>query len=260
MLCSELTRSGIVAFQTGFTHASFLIVFQKIPEGWLLIQNLPFHYDAKFSLSSNGALRIDEDMGTSHEIWRWNGNAFHPWKEWSTVRVWNGKDYVSVRLTNRGDLPDASPECSVSAAHKAIVAVDASDAEYPREPDQEKRRWPLSRLRCIEFADGGGSAMLFALANWPSVGDEPWYLVRRTPEGRWQWLADDPEWECLEAIDSGGFTTSHLLLSVEHPAGCPESGPCVRHDEWRWKGKDFSLARTWFTGHREATPVVPCNE
>jgi hypothetical protein len=199
---------------------------------------------------------VDEVQGTVHEIWRWTGEAFHPTKEWQTVKVWSGKEYVSTRLNGQGDIPSASRDCSIEAAHRSIATVDDAAPVTPGEAvDTEKRTWPLSHLRCQRFTEGG-VAILFRLADWPSVGDEPWFYVQKAAGKRWQVLGGDAEFECLEKIGPYGFTTSHLMISAEHPAGCPSQGPCIRHDKWQWSGSEFAVSRSWFTAKRSESNVA----
>jgi hypothetical protein len=243
--CSELSRQGIVIYETGYTFERFLIIYRKVEGGWLLIQDAAFNWDANFSLPQDGkTIRIDDLSNTSHEISKWNGDSFVSWKKWHTISLWNGREYVETRLNQSGELPGATPDCSIESARKAALNIETQMLAGPgltpgdqRDRAIEATERPIVSLRCHRFTDNAGAALMFSLADWPGAGRESWLYAIEAPGGSWRLLQTESDWECLETIDDQGFTSMDDLLMDKHPAGCPPSGSCYRHDRFQWGGK-----------------------
>jgi hypothetical protein len=267
-LCSEFSRQGIVIYETGYTFERFLIIYRKVEGGWLLIQDAAFNWDAKFSLPQDGkTIRIDDLSNTSHQILKWDGNSFVPWKKWHTVSLWNGRKYVETRLNEKGELPEATPDCSIESVRKATLKIEAQILAGPDlTPEDQRDRAidatgrPIVTLRCHRFADNAGAALMFSLADWPGAGSETWLYAIKSPASSWRLLQTESDWECVEAIDERGFTTMDDLLQEKHPAECPPSGSCYRHDRFQWNGKEFALEKTWFSGPNRPPSLNPCGD
>jgi hypothetical protein len=254
--CGELPRLRVIVWMRPITHLSFLSVFRKLDSGWQLVQDSILEPDAALIVPGDGGLHIDSVWNTSHEIWRWNGQAFALTQRWRTVSLWNGTRFEPTDLNHKGEFAGASRDCSMAAARKALGG--AREPPWVRDKSSFSGGKPLIvQLVCQNLS--GAPILALSIGNGPDLDYKPWLFFQRSRWRRWRQI--EGVYSCLESIEADGFTSSDNLngLPAEHDSSHDdEASSSLRFDRWRWSDGKFESVKTWFSDKRPSGGIDTC--